>query len=183
MEAILNSMERLTADEIGNIIVNLQEDIALSNRILKKAVDNRVIFSTSSLTFFSFANNKKLVADAVRNSAKEFTSESLDELRGIIDDKLIREISQQQNIPLYDYGYAEESFDSNQGGFLFTLLSLFSGFNQKENSNHYKHNGRCNGDCAHCPDHYGYRYGRWYYGHNHTEGCEFGGNKGSGGSD
>lgn len=42
------------------------------------------------------------------------------------------------------------------------------------------HNGRCNGDCANCPPHYGYRYGRWYYGHDHVHGCEFGGNKGSG---
>lgn len=40
---------------------------------------------------------------------------------------------------------------------------------------------RCSGDCANCPPHYGYRYGRWYYGHGHTHGCEFGGNKGDGG--
>ena len=46
-----------------------------------------------------------------------------------------------------------------------------------------KHSGRCDGDCANCPAHYGYRYGRWYYGHSHTEGCEFGGNKCNGGRD
>lgn len=46
-----------------------------------------------------------------------------------------------------------------------------------------KHSGKCDGDCANCPPHYGYRYGRWYYGHSHTEGCEFGGNKGNGGRD
>ncbi len=44
-----------------------------------------------------------------------------------------------------------------------------------------KHNGRCDGDCANCPPHYGYRHGRWYYGHDHIEGCEFGGNRGGGG--
>lgn len=43
------------------------------------------------------------------------------------------------------------------------------------------HNGRCTGDCANCPPHYGYRYGRWYYGHGHIEGCEFGGNGGCSG--
>lgn len=37
---------------------------------------------------------------------------------------------------------------------------------------------QCNGDCENCPPHYGYRYGRWYYGHHHNRGCEFGGNKG-----
>ena len=46
-----------------------------------------------------------------------------------------------------------------------------------------KHSGRCDGDCANCPPHYGYRHGRWYYGHNHIEGCVFGGNKGGGGRD
>ena len=28
---------------------------------------------------------------------------------------------------------------------------------------HKKHNGRCDGDCANCPPHYGYRYGHWYF--------------------
>ena len=46
-----------------------------------------------------------------------------------------------------------------------------------------KHSGKCDGDCKNCPPHYGYRYGRWYYGHGHIEGCEFGGNKGDGGRD
>ena len=46
-----------------------------------------------------------------------------------------------------------------------------------------KHSGRCDGDCDNCPAHYGYRYGRWYYGHGHNGGCEFGGNKGGGGKD
>ena len=38
---------------------------------------------------------------------------------------------------------------------------------------------RCNGDCDNCPSHYGYRYGRWYYGHGHQHGCERGGNGGA----
>ena len=44
-----------------------------------------------------------------------------------------------------------------------------------------KNTGRCDGDCANCPPHYGYRYGRWYYGKDHTEGCTRGGNRGGGG--
>ena len=46
-----------------------------------------------------------------------------------------------------------------------------------------RHSGKCDGDCANCPPHYGYRHGRWYYGHNHSEGCVFGGNSCSGGRD
>ena len=38
---------------------------------------------------------------------------------------------------------------------------------------------RCNGDCNNCPSHYGYCYGRWYYGHGHQHGCERGGNGGA----
>lgn len=42
-----------------------------------------------------------------------------------------------------------------------------------------KKKGRyCDGDCANCPPHYGYRYGRWYYGHGHQWGCERGGDGG-----
>ena len=44
-----------------------------------------------------------------------------------------------------------------------------------------KRNGGCDGDCANCPAHYGYRYGRWYYGHGHQHGCEKGGNGGASG--
>ena len=44
-----------------------------------------------------------------------------------------------------------------------------------------KESGKCDGDCEHCPPHYGYRYGRWYYGHDHIYGCERGGNRGGGG--
>lgn len=39
----------------------------------------------------------------------------------------------------------------------------------------------CDGDCANCPPHYGYRYGRWYYGHGHRHGCQRGGNGGASG--
>ena len=42
-----------------------------------------------------------------------------------------------------------------------------------------KDTGRCNGDCANCPPHYGYRYGRWYYGRGHRHGCQRGGNGGA----
>lgn len=58
-----------------------------------------------------------------------------------------------------------------------------SSYSFSNSSKSKKHSGKCDGDCANCPPHYGYRHGRWYYGHNHIEGCEFGGNKGSGGRD
>ena len=64
---------------------------------------------------------------------------------------------------------------------LFDLIGVFAE-TSRDNKKH-AHSGKCNGDCANCPPHYGYRYGRWYYGKHHTEGCEFGGNSNSGGID
>lgn len=60
-------------------------------------------------------------------------------------------------------------------GFFATLLGLASNSGSRRT-----HPGRCTGDCANCPAHYGYCYGRWYYGHHHSHGCEFGGNDCSG---
>lgn len=51
-------------------------------------------------------------------------------------------------------------------------------FDSEPETKKKKHTGRCDGDCDNCPPHYGYRYGRWYYGHDHQHGCERGGNKG-----
>ena len=75
-------------------------------------------------------------------------------------------------------------------GLLFGLSLLFGG-DSNNNSSHHSHcsshnsrkrdTGRCDGDCANCPPHYGYRYGRWYYGHGHQHGCQRGGNGGASG--
>ena len=61
-------------------------------------------------------------------------------------------------------------------GWLAALGSVFGGSSGKSGDN-----GRCNGNCAACPPHYGYRYGRWYYGHGHQYGCQRGGNGGASG--
>ncbi len=58
------------------------------------------------------------------------------------------------------------------------LLGILFGIGSALSGEKKKHNGRCDGDCANCPAHYGYRYGRWYYGHAHQHGCTFGGNGG-----
>ena len=61
-------------------------------------------------------------------------------------------------------------------GFWGTVIGLLSGISGSARPHD---NGRCNGDCSSCPAHYGYRYGRWYYGHGHQHGCERGGNGGA----
>lgn len=58
--------------------------------------------------------------------------------------------------------------------------TIFAVLGTLGNKTEHKHPGTCTGNCATCPPHYGYRYGRWYYGKGHVYGCEFGGNKGDG---
>ena len=66
---------------------------------------------------------------------------------------------------------------------LFSGLALFfvlgSLLSEIPEVSHTGHSHYCNGDCANCPPHYGYRYGRWYYGRAHQGGCERGGNGGA----
>ena len=67
----------------------------------------------------------------------------------------------------------------NASAGLFAMLlgaQMLSGSGSKVRDSRY-----CNGDCDNCPPHYGYRYGRWYYGHGHQGGCERGGNGGASG--
>lgn len=70
-------------------------------------------------------------------------------------------------------------FSSLMGGIgVYSIFHFLFGSKSEKTPNRYN-NRVCNGDCKHCPPHYGYRYGRWYYGHHHNHGCEFGGNRGN----
>ena len=75
-----------------------------------------------------------------------------------------------------------EDTTKKKGGF-WSALALLVGLSSSGAgvSSKKKDTGRCDGDCANCPPHYGYRHGRWYYGKDHTEGCTRGGNRGGGG--
>lgn len=197
------------ADEVAEIIIELQVNVPAANRLLRKAVEAKLAFSGSDLVEFACINDKELATAAVRNSAERLTAEDMEYLYGEIDDEVIVEICNQRNIPLPEDLREEEYEDDEEDiedepleevdvyiddfipdppapklGFFGTLAAIFAGISAGASSNQGKrHNGRCNGDCANCPPHYGYRYGRWYYGHDHVHGCEFGGNKGSGGMD
>lgn len=69
-------------------------------------------------------------------------------------------------------------------GAIFSLTKKYDGRSTRYKSSRWhshkkKKNSRyCDGDCDNCPAHYGYRYGRWYYGHGHQWGCERGGDGG-----
>jgi hypothetical protein len=195
-----------SADEVGEIIIELQVNVPAANRLLKKAVAAKLAFSGSDLVEFACINDKELAIAAVRNSAERLTAEDMEYLYGEIDDEVIIEICKQRNIMLPEDLREEEEYEDEEEieeepleeediyiddfipetpapklGFFGTLATIFAGASAEVfSAQGRRHNGRCNGDCANCPPHYGYRYGRWYYGHDHVHGCEFGGNKGSG---
>lgn len=198
-----------SADEVAEIIIELQVNVPAANRLLKKAVAAKLAFSGSDLVEFACINDKELAIAAVRNSAGRLTTEDMEYLYGEIDDEVVIEICKQQNLVLPEDLREEEEYEDEEPeeieedkpideidvcvddyypppkrpGFFAALFGVIAGINMATGSNQHRHNGRCNGDCANCPPHYGYRYGRWYYGHDHVHGCEFGGNKGSGSMD
>ena len=118
----------------------------------------------------------------VGSTDARFSENGLNELCDYgVDESLIKKISKRSGIPYDDpYDSEEETYDAPRPKHTGFLSSLLTGWALSGNSKP-KSVGKCTGDCAHCPPHYGYRYGRWYYGHGHTYGCEFCGNGGCNG--
>ena len=100
-----------------------------------------------------------------------FDREQLEEIYMTIDDASFQKISRQAKIDVFD----DEAAACEQPGAdpvhppqkekvgLFTALAAFAAGSALA-GRAKKHDGHCDGDCANCPPHYGYRYGRWYYG-------------------
>lgn len=199
-----------SADEVGEIIIELQVNVPAANRLLRKAVEAKLAFSASDLIEFLCINDKALATAALHNSASRLSSADMEDLYGVADDEDIIKICTERNLTLPEDLREEEEYEDEEEeieeepleevdiyiddyvpeppalklGFFGTLAAIFAGASAGVSSaQSRRHNGRCNGDCANCPPHYGYRYGRWYYGHDHVHGCEFGGNKGSGSMD
>ena len=181
------------ADEVVEIIIELQFDFHAPDYLLQKAIEEKVKFSGTDLVTFMDFCDEKLVEKAVSNSAERLTAYDMKELCGFINDDIIIGICKARKIALPEelrewddfneaeikdkepWIYEEPKKTSFWADFLavFGVTAFVSGV-----KNRRQHNGHCNGDCANCPPHYGYRYGRWYYGHHHQYGCEFDGNKG-----
>lgn len=184
-------------------------NVPAANRLLRKAVEAKLAFSCSDLIEFLCINDKELATAALHNSVSRLTSADMEDLYGVAEDEDIIQICSEQHLTLPEDLREEEEYEDEEEeeieeepleevdiyiddyvpeppapklGFFGTLFAVIAGAGAASNHGH-RHNGRCNGDCANCPPHYGYRYGRWYYGHDHVHGCEFGGNKGSGSMD
>ena len=161
-------------------------DDKVSMRLINKALAGGVRFSVDEVMELTSMVDKPILTRLVDTATEPFSKEQLDELYMLIDDDVFERVSKRNKVDIFadeddEDTYIEES-PAPKIGFFTKLLFAF-GVAGELSDHTKKHNGRCDGDCAHCPPHYGYRYGRWYYGHHHQHGCEFGGNKGDGSGD
>lgn len=136
----------------------------------------------------------KVMQDDDRSLEQELSEYiiTLEDLWGSADDEVLELVARRNHVTVFaddenEAPSVEDEIDFDEPkqkepklGF-FSKLGLAFAVGSLLDKKSQSHHGHCTGDCANCPPHYGYRYGRWYYGHDHTHGCEFGGNKGGGG--
>ena len=173
-----------SSEEVAEVAVVLSDEAAAS-RLIKKAVAAGVTFSAEEILDMIPAISQEAMDCAVTASKCIFTKEQLEDLSCAVSDDVLEAACRRSKISLF--AEEDESEESDIEEFFaqapqpklgfFTTLTLMLGISSLFGRKPGKHPGRCDGDCAHCPPHYGYRYGRWYYGHHHQYGCELGGNK------
>lgn len=152
-QAVKNSAGRLTADEL--------EDLEIS-------VDYRVIDEIRKM------KNIPDPDEEIDEESDEEIEEDSADLEGAIR-------GMYEVVDAYDKALHRKPKKAGLGTLLAAVFLAAAGVNSRRRGRHrlrHRHTGRCNGDCANCPPHYGYKYGRWYYGRGHVRGCQFGGNGG-----
>lgn len=169
-------------------------DQKFATRFVEKALASGVKFTPDHVLEMTLLIEKPVLSRMAEQTSTAFTKEQLEEVYMLIDDASFERISKKQNIDIFEDDEPEEAYEPEEEnefieplpkrpGFFATLFAVIAGVSMAGGPKQKKHNGRCNGDCANCSPHYGYRYGRWYYGHDHVHGCQFGGNRGSGSMD
>ena len=142
-------------------------------------MQNGIRFTPAEIIELGGCLTEKVFKEAIRSRRGQFTAEQYEELEGLcFDEDLLEAVAKAggirreiEDLPI-EPEIAIVQPVRKRPGFLATLLGIASDAGSRRS-----HPGRCTGDCSNCPAHYGYRYGRWYYGHHHTHGCEFGGNE------
>ena len=171
------------SDEVTEVAQELMDRTAAS-RLIRKALDAGVVFTAENICELMDCCDKALMNRLVAAADCRFTQEQLEELWGSADDDVLERAARRSRVRLFEDEEPEppdELWEPEPAPAPAPKLGLLaalglSGLFRRAKPAH----GRCSGDCAHCPPHYGYRYGRWYYGHGHSHGCEFGGNRGDG---
>lgn len=180
------------SDEVAEVAQGLMDETAAS-RLIRRALAAGEQFTAEEICELVDCCNAAVIHALLENSTCTFTREQLEDLWGAVDDAVLEQTARRCRVKLFDDDEEEEAEEeaddeSEQAelsppkrrrepkpGFWTLLGAALLGASGDDG-----HGGHCTGDCAHCPPHFGYRYGRWYYGHGHVYGCEFGGNRGDG---
>ena len=150
--AVTESREPFTPEQIIELVDNVDEDA------LSKAVRSaKEPFTPEQVTELIDYVDDGALSKAVKNTKGKFTKEQREELEdsgfcfsnGIFEDT---DGGKESRETVHEFG----------GGCLLGLLGIFLGSSKKEDGS----------SCHDSAPHYGYRYGRWYYGNDHSYGCE-----------
>lgn len=172
-------------------------DDSFATRFATKALNAGVRFTPDHVLELTILVEKTVLNRIAETATGKFSREQLEEIYGLIDDSSYEVIARKSKINIFEDDFDEEEPEledtcepeeeyvyeepKRKGpGFwtsLFAILTAIGSVSSKKK----KDTGRCDSDCTNCPAHYGYRYGRWYYGHGHQHGCERGGNGGTSG--
>ena len=178
-----------SADEVWEVAQELAfQDEAFATKFLEKALAAGVRFTPEQVLEMVGTVGESVLSKIAEQTDVPFDREQLEEIYMMIDDASFQRISRRAKIDVFDdgpTGYEQPEqiqyiLPKKKKVGLFTALAAFAAGSALAGRGRKKHDGHCDGDCANCPPHYGYRYGRWYYGKGHQYGCEFGGNKGDG---
>lgn len=182
-----------SADEVYEVVSEFAfYNPKFATRFAEKALMAGVRFTPDHVLEMALLIDKPVLSKMAEQTNIAFNREQLEEIHMLIDDTSFERISDKAKVDIFSDNEpdpAEEVCETDcdygvpppkKPGLFSTLFAVIAGVSLASGSKHHRHNGRCNGDCANCPPHYGYRYGRWYYGKGHVHGCEFGGNKGNG---
>lgn len=191
------------SDEVAEVAQGLMDETAAS-RLIRRALAAGVQFTAEEICELADCCNAAVMNALLENASCTFTREQLEDLYGCVDDAVLERAARRCRVKLFEEEDEEEEDEEEENeeeeneendedgdfeaelpppvrrrepkpGFCALLGAALLGTLSDDG-----HGGRCTGDCAHCPPHFGYRYGRWYYGHGHVYGCEFGGNRGDG---
>jgi hypothetical protein len=180
----ISRMSGLTDFDSSSEVFEIAQEFADDKvvvRLINKALAAGVRFAPDEVMALMLQIDKPTLTKLADTVSEPFSKEDLEELYMSIDDDVFQRICKRQNVDIStdeeDIDYVDRNEPAPKIAF-FTKLLFAMGVAGGLSDHTKKHNGKCNGDCVHCPPRYGYRYGRWYYGHNHQHGCEFGRNKG-----
>ena len=179
----LNRISSLTdftsSAEVAEIAVDSCED-NLAMKLVKRALSQGVRFSPEEIIELSCLVDEDLLSELVQSRKGKFNKSQFKELECLCcNEKLLQRVAKEDG-----HKRAGEDFTESDQILLVQPLRKSRLFGEKKTEKQplrKNHRGSCDGNCDECPAHYGYRYGRWYYGHHHSHGCEFGGNDCSGG--